>query len=1216
MRRQRAEVNGGDGLRRILRRVRSRWRMRRVFGGVAITVTAALAAIALTTWGLEAARFSETAVLAFRIGAWSIVAVLTALLVLRPLVKRVSDEQIALYLEEHEPSLEAAILGAVEAERAIGDDAAQARLLDQLVARAVQRARSIDDGRRIDQAGLQRASGALAVATLATLMLLLFGPTSLRRGATALLPTSNAAALNPYSIGIEPGDVTIARGSDQLVTARLVGFDAEDVTLFTRRGDTEMLQRLSMIPTDETGTFDLLLLGLDEGVEYFVESDGVRSNTFTIEVLDLPYVDVMNHVYRFPAYTGLDPREIEDAGDVAALAGTRVDLEILPTIPTAAGRLLLDGEPVADLEVAEDGSLRGTLNVQARGYYSIELALGDGRYISASPEYRIDLLSDQSPSITVTKPGRDQPVSPIEEVFFEVRADDDYGIDRVLLMYSVNGGPTDSVEVFTGTGRPLGDVTAAHTLYLEDFDVTPGDLVTYWASARDQRNGPGEEVVSDIYFLKVEPFGRDFREQEQQAGGEMQGGQPQSSTPELSELQKQVTAATFNLIRDRERYTEDEFSESATSVALAQGRVAEQVQTLVERMGNRGVTDDENFAEIAQLLPTAIQAMDSSRTMLEALQPQDALAPQQWALVVLQKAEETYERYVSMSNQQQQGGGGGGGDRPNAEDLADLFELELDRLQNQYETVQRGERQQQNEEVDELLERLEELARRQQQEAERQQARASQQGGSSSGGSSAQSQRELADQAEETARQLQRLSRETGDPELAETARDLQEAADAMRRSAANAGNTGVAEAERALDRLEEAQNRLQQDREERLESDTQGALERGRALQEQQESIRERLENLSGVPQERAEQIRQLQSEKTDMMTELQRLEQDLDRLAGDARQRDPETARALTEAAEAIRRPTLPTKVAWSRGVIQDREESYVRIFEEGIEADLENLEDRLEAAAAATSRLAEEEGLSDALEQAEDLVRGMESLDRRLEARGRGEGQRGLEPGAQDGPQGEEGQQGQQQGQGQQGEGQQGQQQGQGEQGQQGQGQQGEGQQGQGQQQGDGQGNRDGQNQGGMRGGGGPDRAAPGARNDGLAGGAPVQINPNARPFTEDEIRQFRREFQERLQEATDLREVLRAEGQETADIDEALAAMRQLVDADTYASMPNVLELQSRLRQSLGRLEFTLRRQVEGEGSDRAALTGSDAVPDGFRRLVDEYYRALARSGGGG
>src|SRR4029453_11001784 len=94
---------------------------------------------------------------------------------------------------------------------------------------------------------------------------------------------------------------------------------------------------------------------------------------------------------------------------------------------------------------------------------------------------------------------------------------------------------------------------------------------------------------------------------------------------------------------------------------------------------------------------------------------------------------------------QQGGGGGGGGQGQMAEDLADLFELELDKLANQYEMQQRAEQQQSDHTVDEMVEKLKELARRQQQEMERQR-RLAQQGQQGGGGGSSASQRALAEE--------------------------------------------------------------------------------------------------------------------------------------------------------------------------------------------------------------------------------------------------------------------------------------------------------------------------------------------------------------------------------------------------------------------------------------------------------------------------------------
>jgi len=75
------------------------------------------------------------------------------------------------------------------------------------------------------------------------------------------------------------------------------------------------------------------------------------------------------------------------------------------------------------------------------------------------------------------------------------------------------------------------------------------------------------------------------------------------------------------------------------------------------------------------------------------------------------------------------------------------------------------------------------------------------------------------------------------------------------------------------------------------------------------------------------------------------------------------------------------------------------------------------------------------------------------------------------------------------------------------------------------------------------------------------------------------------------------------------------MEALGDPEIYGDLPQVALLQEQIRESLKRVEFQIRREVEGEGSGRAALGGSDEVPTGFRRMVEEYFRNLARRGGG-
>jgi hypothetical protein len=1173
----------------VVRSVRWRWRARIFLSGLTWVGAITGAVLFLSAVGLEQMRFSAGAVVWLRSLTWGTFALTSFWFVLRPLLRSPSDQQVALYLEEHEPSLEHAVVTALEA-----GDSASPTLGHELVASALERAKKVHYGRRVEQSALYRFGGALTAVAVTAVLLTLAGPSHLKNGLSALLlPMTDAAAVNPYAVAVFPGDTTIARGTDQVVTAALSGFEAGDVSIFTRTRPDQSFQRLSML-SDDAGGFEALLLGVDDRTEYFVESTGIRSPTYTIDVADLPYVDQLDLTYYFPSYTGLQPRTREDGGDVAALPGTVVELKIHPTMITPGGQLLLDGDPAEELTTAEDGSLVARFTVSGRGFYSIKLARENGELVPASPEYTIDVLTDNQPSIQFTTPGRDVPASPIEEVYLEVRATDDYGIGDVRLVYSVNGGAEDTTSVFRNSGTPLPEVSTGHTLFLEEWELEPGDLISYYAVVRDNR-GSAKSIESAMFFLNVRPFDIAFRQGEEQGGGGGGGGggEPEAA---LSELQRQIISATFNLIRQRDSYGEHEFSENVVSVSLAQGRLMEQVGTLLERMQNRGLTEtDPGFRDVSAILPLAVEAMTLAQTDLDTEELREALPDEQTALRYLQQAEETYERYVQ--EQQQGGGGRGGGSQAAAEDLADLFELELDKLKNQYETVRRGEQQQSDDQVDALMEELQELARRQEQEAERQRRRAQQgqQGGSAS---AAESQRDLADQTEEAARQLQRLARENNDPQLEETARQLEQAAESMRQAASQGGASGTSEANSALRRLEDARRELEDARSERARRDAEDAIQRVDELQQQQREVQRRVRELPTSGEERTETINQLRERKDQMTQAVQDLERELDQSAAGSRADNPEAARALQDAAEQIRESKLKEKLQYSRGTIEQWDPQSAVTLELNIEADLQALRDRLEQAASISSQN-ENNPLEEALDAARELVRGMESMDRRLQE-------------TQQSQQGQEGQQGQgsegQQGQG--GEGQQGQggegQQGQGGEGQQGQG--GEGQQGQG---GEGQGQEGGQQQGGQGGG----RAMNPAGGQNRGGGA---VRSNPRPLTDEEIRQFRNEAGQRSDQARDLQNQLSQAGYSAEDLQAVVAAMNRLEREGTYSDPAQLRMLQQEILDMLKRLEFGLRRDVEGDADRGATLSGSDEVPDGYRKLVEEYYRALARgrSGGGG
>ena len=91
---------------------------------------------------------------------------------------------------------------------------------------------------------MQRHAGALAAVTAILALALAFGPSYLRHGVSALLTFQSAAASSPYSIEVTPGNTKVPRGADQPVSATLVGFTSNDVSVMMRTVPSAPFERV------------------------------------------------------------------------------------------------------------------------------------------------------------------------------------------------------------------------------------------------------------------------------------------------------------------------------------------------------------------------------------------------------------------------------------------------------------------------------------------------------------------------------------------------------------------------------------------------------------------------------------------------------------------------------------------------------------------------------------------------------------------------------------------------------------------------------------------------------------------------------------------------------------------------------------------------------------------------------------------------------------
>jgi hypothetical protein len=545
------------------------------------------------------------------------------------------------------------------------------------------------------------------IASLGVLIwMIVAGPGYMGYGASLLWtgPKKNVAPL--YAITVAPGNITVRRNSDQLVTAQVTGMQPEKAQVFARYQSSNGWEPAAMQVVGHSGSgasYQFVFAGLPENVEYYVSAGPLVSPHYKVRVVDLPSVKDIQVTYRYPAWTGMKPVNQEHSGDLRAIEGTDADVELRMDRPLNDGELAIEGGAPIRLSAGAGNTYRGTVHMEKDGAYHLT-ASDEGQPVRLSEDFFIATDKAMPPDISISRPRGDYRASPIEEVTVGVKGADQFGLKDMHLHYSVNGGPDRDVNLLKALGAKSAD--GSYTLPLEDYKLMPGDLVSIYATAKDGHS----EARTDISFIQVDPFEREFS-QSQQSGGGGGGGGGANSQIEISKREKELIAATWKQQNDKTATPKDAAAQGQF-LSDAQEKLREQVNALRARMESRDISEaNKEFNDFAKDMQDASAAMAPSAQKLKSMQWKDAIPHEQKALQALLRAEATF-RQIQVAFGQAGGGGNGGGNA--GRDLASLFDLELDTAKNQYETAQSAapaEQHQKN--VEDALEKLDALAKRQ-----------------------------------------------------------------------------------------------------------------------------------------------------------------------------------------------------------------------------------------------------------------------------------------------------------------------------------------------------------------------------------------------------------------------------------------------------------------------------------------------------------------------
>jgi hypothetical protein len=357
--------------------------------------------------------------------------------------------------------------------------------------------------------------------------------------------TSASRVLIPWStirvpsrvqiLDIHPGDTSVARGERLIISAEVHGLDEDEPVILHYRTTMDGENTIDWQPSEPSGRLSIPMLatpsdapanlkrqcqlsdashdGVEQNVRYWIEAGDARSATYQVHVFARPTMVVKRVRYDFPAYTGYPSREVVTTGDLDALEGTRITLTGISNQPIQKAFVDFDADGHHDMamQISADSkskdraqaqfplSLRPDRRTPLHSSYVLRFTTTLGRANRHPPKYRIAVTPDYAPEIRLTgSPEEIVHRSLDKPVTVELEASDpDFALSKVRVVgYLEQAGinpqesPTEETKRLerillskNHTGRFLGQTWFTP----RQLDLHEGDVLIYWAEARDNR---------------------------------------------------------------------------------------------------------------------------------------------------------------------------------------------------------------------------------------------------------------------------------------------------------------------------------------------------------------------------------------------------------------------------------------------------------------------------------------------------------------------------------------------------------------------------------------------------------------------------------------------------------------------------------------------------------------------------------------------------------
>jgi hypothetical protein len=313
---------------------------------------------------------------------------------------------------------------------------------------------------------------------------------------------------------ILPGNSEVTKGNNLSISVKIQGSIPNEVFLAVKNSDQTNFEMFQLFPDTLKRKnaakiyYNYEIPAVRNSFEYFATAENIKSDTYKIDVIDRPVIKTFGLTINSPSYSKIPPVQQKDNGNVTALVGSIVEMEITST--KSLKNAHLEFSDTSKKELAINGSaVEGKFVVRKDNNYKIILTDINNNQNISSINYSIKTLYDAYPSIDVIAPNKDISLSTDNRLPLDIKISDDFGFTKLLLHYRLSSSKYEQAQddyksIEIPINKNITDEEVSYIWNLSVMNLSSDDVVSYFLEIfdNDAVSGP-KSAKSSTYNIRV-----------------------------------------------------------------------------------------------------------------------------------------------------------------------------------------------------------------------------------------------------------------------------------------------------------------------------------------------------------------------------------------------------------------------------------------------------------------------------------------------------------------------------------------------------------------------------------------------------------------------------------------------------------------------------------------------------------------------------------------